>query len=100
MIVSDVSTARELAGGRVIVVFEPCGSTRVRVLGTRRGVVLADEVVLLPVRDAVPSTAGPAARDEVEEAAVGAGAHVCWVGGLAQAADAVAAHSPRRVTWS
>ncbi|MCZ0984367.1 hypothetical protein O1L60_47280 [Streptomyces diastatochromogenes] len=77
----------------MIVAFEPCGATRVRVLGARMGAALAaaDEVVLLPVRNAVPSQAGPAAGDEIEEAAVGAGAHVFWVDGLAQAVDAVAA---------
>ncbi|MFM9477408.1 MULTISPECIES: UDP-N-acetylmuramate--L-alanine ligase [Streptomyces] len=92
-IAADITTARELAGGRVIVAFEPCGSTRVRVLGARMGVALAaaDEVVLLPVRDAVPSSASLASRGAMEEAAAGAGARVRQVGGLAEAADVVAA---------
>ncbi|WP_411098808.1 UDP-N-acetylmuramate--L-alanine ligase [Streptomyces sp. x-45] len=92
-IAADITTACELAVGRVIVAFEPCGATRVRVLGARMGTALAaaDEVVLLPVRDAVSAQAGPAVQDEIEEAAVGAGAHVFRVDGLAQAVDAVAA---------
>ncbi|MFB8310295.1 UDP-N-acetylmuramate--L-alanine ligase [Streptomyces sp. NPDC055961] len=92
-IAADITTARELAEGRVIVAFEPCGATRVRVLGGRMGAALAvaDEVVILPVRDAVPSQTGPAVGDEIEVAAVRAGAHVCRVDGLAQAVDAVAA---------
>ncbi|MFJ9967245.1 hypothetical protein [Streptomyces avermitilis] len=51
----------------------------------------ADEVVLLPVRAAVPSPTGPASRGEIEEVAVRAGARVRQVDGLAQAGDAVAA---------
>ncbi|MBK3623359.1 hypothetical protein JHN59_00520 [Streptomyces sp. MBT49] len=47
-------------------------------------------MVLLPVRDAVPSPAGRASRGEIEEVAVRAAARVRQVDGLAQAGDAVA----------
>ncbi|MFB7467086.1 UDP-N-acetylmuramate--L-alanine ligase [Streptomyces sp. NPDC056224] len=93
-IAADIAAARELAGGRVIVAFEPCGATRVRVLGSRMGVALAaaDEVVLLPVRDAVSTPAAAVVSgDGIERAAVAAGVRVHEGGGLAQAAVAVAA---------
>ncbi|MFE3556913.1 UDP-N-acetylmuramate--L-alanine ligase [Streptomyces sp. NPDC059193] len=92
-IVADIAAARELTGGRVIVAFEPCGATRVRVLGSRMGAALAaaDEVVLLPVRDAVATTAGAVSGDGIEQAAAAAGVRVHEVGGLDQAAHAVAA---------
>ncbi|UED86313.1 UDP-N-acetylmuramate--L-alanine ligase [Streptomyces profundus] len=91
---ADLTTARELAaGGRVIVAFEPCGAPRVRVLGTRMGAALAaaDEVVLLPVRDAFAPAAGPVGVDGIARAAVAAGARVHQAAGLAEAATVVTA---------
>ncbi|MFD5512159.1 Mur ligase domain-containing protein [Streptomyces sp. NPDC127051] len=91
-IVADIAAARELTGGRVLVAFEPCGATRVQVLGARMGAALAaaDEVVLLPVRDAVPSAAGAVSGQGIEHAAVSAGVRVHAVGGLDQAAGVLA----------
>ncbi|MEU8437486.1 hypothetical protein AB0F18_32225 [Streptomyces sp. NPDC029216] len=67
--------------------FEPCGATRVRVLGARMGTVLAaaDEVVLLPVRDAVPTAAGAVTGEGIEQAAFCAGVRVHAADGLVQA---------------
>lgn len=91
-IAADIEAARELTGGRVLVAFEPCGATRVRVLGTRMGAALAgaDEVVLLPVRDAVPTEAGAATTQGIEHAAADAGVRVHEASGLDQAADVLA----------
>ncbi|MFF0754610.1 UDP-N-acetylmuramate--L-alanine ligase [Streptomyces sp. NPDC004267] len=94
-ITADIAAARELtgAGGRVLVAFEPCGSTRVRVLGARMGAALAgaDEVVLLPVRDAVPTEAGAVNGQGIEHAAVAAGVGFHAADGLVQAADTLGA---------
>ncbi|WP_327286638.1 glutamate ligase domain-containing protein [Streptomyces sp. NBC_01205] len=92
-IAADIAAARELTGGRVLVAFEPCGATRVRVLGTRMGAALAaaDEVVLLPVRDAVPTAAGAVSGQDIGHAAVSAGVRVHAVGGLDQAAGVLSA---------
>lgn len=92
-ITADIEAAGELTGGRVIVAFEPCGATRVRVLGARMGAALAaaDEVVLLPVRDAVPTEAGAVTGEDVEHAAVAAGVRVHAADGLVQAASTLAA---------
>ncbi|MFD8415470.1 UDP-N-acetylmuramate--L-alanine ligase [Streptomyces sp. NPDC059650] len=92
-IVADIAAARELTDGRVLVAFEPCGATRVRLLGARMGAALAgaDEVVLLPVRDAVPTEAGPVTGEGIERAVGAAGVRVHAADGLVQAADTLAA---------
>ncbi|MGV9897969.1 glutamate ligase domain-containing protein [Streptomyces tendae] len=91
-IAADIAAARELTDGRVLVAFEPCGATRVRVLGPRMGAALAgaDEVVLLPVRDAVAAEAGAVTGEGIEHAAASAGVRVHAVGGLVRAAVVLA----------
>ncbi|MFD9435935.1 UDP-N-acetylmuramate--L-alanine ligase [Streptomyces sp. NPDC060002] len=92
-ITADIAAARELTDGRVLVAFEPCGATRVRVFGPRMGTALAgaDEVVLLPVRDAVPTEAGAVTGEGIEHAAASAGVRVHAADGLVQAAGVLAA---------
>lgn len=53
----------------MLVAFEPCGATRVRVLGVRMGAALAaaDEVAPLPVRDEVPTGAGAVSAEGIRE---------------------------------
>jgi UDP-N-acetylmuramate--alanine ligase len=91
---ADIAAARELAGGhgRVLVAFEPCGGTRVRVLGARMCAALAaaDEVVLLPLRDAVPSSAVEVSAEGIERAAEAAGVRVHAACGLERAAGTLA----------
>ncbi|MEU7982251.1 UDP-N-acetylmuramate--L-alanine ligase [Micromonospora sp. NPDC049081] len=56
-IAADLDAARALAGGRVIVVFQPSGHARVLAFGARIGQVLAgkaDHVLLLDVHGTVP----------------------------------------------
>ncbi|WP_435060124.1 UDP-N-acetylmuramate--L-alanine ligase [Streptomyces sp. bgisy060] len=91
-IVADIAAARELTDGRVLVAFEPCGATRVRVLGARMGAALAaaDEVVLLPVRDAVPTEVGAVNGQGIEHAALSAGVRVHAADGLVQAVGVLA----------
>ncbi|NEC33839.1 UDP-N-acetylmuramate--L-alanine ligase [Streptomyces rubrogriseus] len=91
-ITADIAAARELTDGRVLVAFEPCGATRVRVLGLRMGAALAgaDEVVLLPVRDAVATEAGAVTGEGIEHAAASAGVRVHAADGLVRAAVVLA----------
>ena len=65
-IAADLDAARVLAGGRVIVVFQPSGHARVLAFGARIGQVLADKadhVLLLDVHGTVPpATRGRTSR--------------------------------------
>lgn len=75
---ADITAARSLADGRVIVVFEPCGWTRTMAFGPRMGKALAaaDHVVLLAVHSYVAEPIPEVTPNLIADAITGHGGSV------------------------